>query len=380
LLFSSHPAINMALFDKGVCMLEVGRTVRVGLIGYGYAGKTFHAPLIQSVAGLELTVVGSSKPDSVLANLPGVTVCSNMEEAATHPPVDLLVIASPNESHYPLAAAALRAGKHVVVDKPFTVKLADARSLVQLAEERGQLLSVFHNRRWDSEVLAAKAIVESGVLGEISHFETHIDRFRPQVRQRWREQAGPGAGLWFDLGPHLIDQAVQLFGLPQTINASFAVLRKGGETDDWAHVQLNYSSLRVILHTSLLVSGGVPRSVLHGTRGSWAKFGGDVQEKQLVAGVLPGSPGFGDDPDPGILFDGETGRQTKLPAPIANQSDYYIGVREALWGRQPNPVPPEQASAVMSILETSFQSGATGRVLPIELTHKERAAFAPSNY
>jgi predicted dehydrogenase len=274
----------------------------------------------------------------------------------------------------------LRVGKHVVVDKPFTVKLADARSLVQLAEERGQLLSVFHNRRWDSEVLAAKAIVESGVLGEISHFETHIDRFRPQVRQRWREQTGPGAGLWFDLGPHLIDQAVQLFGLPQTINASFAVLRKGGETDDWAHVQLNYRSLRVILHTSLLASGGVPRSLLHGTRGSWAKFKGDVQEKQLVAGVLPGSPGFGDDPDPGILFDGETGKQTRLPAPAANQAHYYIGVRDALWGKQPNPVPPEQASAVMSILETSFQSGTAGHVLPIEVTHKERAAFSVSNY
>jgi predicted dehydrogenase len=235
-------------------MIEDKRTVRVGLIGYGYAGKTFHAPLIRSVPGLELTIVGSSKRDIVSADLPGVAVYPNMEEVATHPEVDLLVIASPNESHYPLAAAALLAGKHVVVDKPFTVKLADARSLVQLAEEQGKLLSVFHNRRWDSEVLATKAIVQSGVLGEISHFETHIDRFRPQVRQRWREQAGPGAGLWFDLGPHLIDQAVQLFGLPLTINASFAVLRKGGETDDWAHVQLNYKSLRVILHASLLVS------------------------------------------------------------------------------------------------------------------------------
>jgi len=361
-------------------MFEDGRTVRVGLIGYGYAGKTFHAPLIQSVAGLQLTIVGSSKRETVLADLPGVTVCSNMEEVATHSEVDLLVIASPNESHYPLAAAALHAGKHVVVDKPFTVKLADARSLVQLAEERGQLLSVFHNRRWDSEVLAAKAIVESGVLGEISHFETHIDRFRPQVRQRWREQTGPGAGLWFDLGPHLIDQAVQLFGLPETINASFAVLRKGGETDDWAHVQLNYKSLRVILHTSLLVSGGGPRSVLHGTLGSWAKFGADVQEKQLVAGVRPRSPGFGEDPDPGILYEGATGKQTKIPAPAANQVEYYVGIREALWGRQPNPVPPEQASAVMSMLDTSFQSGATGRVLPLQLTYIERAGFAISPY
>jgi predicted dehydrogenase len=359
-------------------MVEPERTVRVGLIGYGYAGKTFHAPLVQSVAGLELTVIGSSQRDTVLAELPGVTVCSNMEEVATHPEVDLLVIASPNESHYPLAAAALHAGKHVVVDKPFTVKLADARALVQLAEERRQLLSVFHNRRWDSEVLATKAIVESGVLGEISHFETHIDRFRPQVRQRWREQTGPGAGLWFDLGPHLIDQAVQLFGLPQTISASFAVLRKAGETDDWAHVQLNYKSLRVILHTSLLVSGGVPRSVLHGTLGSWAKFGADVQERQLVAGMMPGSPGFGDDPDPGVLYEGSTGKQTKILAPAANQADYYVGIRETLWGRQPNPVPPEEASAVMAMLDTSFQSGATGRVLPLQLTQKERAAFSVS--
>ena len=359
-------------------MFEDGRTVRVGLIGYGYAGKTFHAPLIQSVESMKLTIVGSSKRDTVLADLPGVAVCSSMEEVAIHPEVDLLVIASPNESHYPLAAAALQAGKHVVVDKPFTVNLADARSLVQLAQERGKLLSVFHNRRWDSEVLATKAIVESGVLGTIRHFETHIDRFRPQVRKRWREQTGPGAGLWFDLGPHLIDQALQLFGLPQTINASFAVLREGGETDDWAHVQLNYRSLRVILHTSLLVSGGVPRSVLHGILGSWAKFGGDVQEKQLMAGMLPGSAGFGDDPDPGILYEGGTGKQTKIPAPTANQADYYLGIRDALWGRQPNPVPPEQASAVMSILATSFQSGASGQVLPLQLTDSERASFPVS--
>jgi predicted dehydrogenase len=361
-------------------VFEDGKTIRVGLIGYGYAGKTFHAPLIQAVTGLQLRVVGSSKRETVLTDLPGVTVCSDVEEVASHPEVDLLVIASPNESHYPLAAAALKAGKHVVVDKPFTVRLADARSLVDLAEDRGKLLSVFHNRRWDSEVLAAKAIVESGVLGEISHFETHIDRFRLTVRQRWREQPGPGAGLWFDLGPHLIDQAVQMFGLPQTINASFAVQRKGGETDDWAHVQLNYKSLRVILHTSLLVAGGVPRSVLHGTLGSWTKFGADVQEKQLVAGVLPSSPGFGDDPDPGILYEGATGKQTKILAPAANQADYYLGIREALWGRQLNPVPPEQASAVMSMLDTSFQSGAMGQVLPLQLTSKERAAFIARPY
>ena len=361
-------------------MIESGKTIRVGLIGYGYVGKTFHAPLVRSVPGLKLTVVGSSKPDVVLANLPDVTVCSDMEKVATHPEIDLLVIASPNESHFPLASLALRSGKHVVVDKPFTVKLTDARTLVELAEEQGRLLSVFHNRRWDSEVLAAKAMVDSGMLGEVSHFETHIDRFRPQVRQRWREETGPGAGLWFDLGPHLIDQALQLFGLPQTVNASFAILRKGGQTDDWAHVQLNYKSLRVVLHVSLLASGGVPRSVLHGTLGSWVKFGGDVQEKQLVAGMLPGADGFGVDPDPGIFYEGATAKQTKIPAPAVNQANYYAGIRDTLWGREQNPVPAAQASAVMSVLETSFESGASGKVLPLEFTDKERAAFAVSSY
>jgi predicted dehydrogenase len=351
------------------------KNIRVGLIGYGYAGKTFHAPLIQSVPGLELTVVGSSRPDTVLVNLPEVVVCPVMEDVAIHPEVDLVVIASPNDSHSPLATAALLAGKHVVVDKPFTVTLAEARELVSLAEQQGRLLSVFHNRRWESESLATQAILESGALGEISHFEVHIDRFRPAVRQRWRENNGPGAGLWFDLGPHLIDEAIQLFGLPQTINANFAIQRSGGETDDWAHVQLNYDRLRVILHTSLLVPRGGPRSVLHGTRASWAKYGADVQEKQLIAGIRPDSIGFGVDPDPGILYDGATGERTEIPAPLSNQSAYYFGIREALWGHQPNPVNPDQALAVMAILETSFESGASGRVLPLQLTDRERSLF-----
>lgn len=354
---------------------EPEHSIRVGLIGYGFAGRTFHAPLIQAVKGLELTHVSSRNRAAVLSDLPDVIVCAEPERVATHKDVDLVVIASPNESHFPLAAAALDAGKHVVVDKPFTVTLAEARSLVQMAKEKERLLSVFHNRRWESESLAAQAVLESGVLGEVSHFEAHIDRFRPAVRQRWREDAGPGAGLWFDLGPHLIDEALQLFGLPESINASLATLRKGGQTDDWAHVQLNYAGAKVILHTSLLVSAGGPRSALHGTLGSWMKYGADVQEKQLIAGIRPGSPEFGVDPDPGILVDGGTGRRTELPAPIGDESKYYSGVRDALWGKAPNPVPPMKALAVMAVLEQSFESAAAGRVLPFEFTAQERLAW-----
>lgn len=352
-------------------MLKGKQPIRVGLIGYGFAGKTFHAPLIQSVPGLLLTHVSSSHRERVLGDLPNVSVCLEGLEVATHKEVDLVVVASPNDSHFTLAAAALDAGKDVVVDKPFTVTLSESRSLAALAEKYGKLLAAFHNRRWESESLSAKAIVESGQLGDISHFETRIDRFRPTVRRRWREDAGPGAGLWFDLGPHLIDQALQLFGLPNSVSANIAIQRSGGQTDDWAHVQLNYERLRVILHASLLASGGVPRSVLHGTRASWVKYGADVQEKQLMAGMVPGSIGFGVDPDPGILIDGATGLRTEVPAPIGNQSRFYSEIRDALLGKGPNPVPASQAVAVMAVLEKSFESAAKGQTLPISLGERD---------
>ena len=356
------------------CMIGNDKSIRVGLIGYGYAGKTFHAPLIQSVPGLVLDVIGSAKRETLNAEYPGVLVCS-AEEVPTRPDVDLVVVASPNESHFPLAAAALRAGKDVVVDKPFTVTLAEARSLAEIAGQHNRILSVFHNRRWDSEILATKAILEDGALGEIAHYESHIDRFRPFVRQRWREDPGPGAGLWFDLGPHLIDQALYLFGLPDSVNGSFGILRAAGRTDDWAHVQLNYDRLRVVLQSSLLVSGGGPRSMLHGTRGSWAKFGADVQEQQLMSGMLPLDPRFGYDPSPGIVYDGATGTQTEVPSPTGNQREYYVGIRDAILGKCPVPIPVKYAVAGMAILETSFESGARGQVLPIPLTADERAQW-----
>ncbi|HTF62772.1 MAG TPA: oxidoreductase [Edaphobacter sp.] len=362
-----------------MAMDDEKQPILVGLIGYGYAGKTFHAPLIRSVPGLVLTHVGSTKPDAVHADLPGSKV-GNAEDISTHPEVDLVVIASPNESHFPLAAAALRAGKHVVIDKPFTVTLEEARALRGIAQQHGRLLSVFHNRRWDSEILATKAILDSGLLGEVSHYECHMDRFRPVVRQRWREDPGPGAGLWFDLGPHMIDQALYLFGLPATVSAEFGILRRGGKTDDWAHVQLIYKRdgadrLRVILHSSLLVSGGGPRSTLHGTRASWVKFGADVQESQLVSGMLPDDAAFGIDPQPGIVISGETGSRTEIAAPKGDQRMYYVDIRDAIKNQQPPLITVKDAVAVMAILETSFKSGAEGRVLPLPLTQEEHAEW-----
>jgi predicted dehydrogenase len=275
----------------------------------------------------------------------------------------------------PLATAALLAGKHVVVDKPFTLTLADARALAALAEKQGRLLAVFQNRRWDSSFLGAKKILAEGTLGAISHYESHYDRYRPNVRVRWREMPGPGAGLWFDLGPHLVDQALELMGLPDAVNANFAMQRDGAQTDDWAHVELIYPKARAILHSSVLVSGGVPNFIIHGTKGSWVKYGLDIQEKQLMAGERPGAPGWGVDPVRATFYDGATGTQTELPVPDGNQAMFYVGMRDAILGTGPNPVPPAQAVAVMAVIETAIQSGAEGRVLPLSLTKEERAAW-----
>ncbi|GHK51188.1 hypothetical protein KPZU09_09240 [Klebsiella pneumoniae] len=180
--------------------------IRVGLVGFGYASKTFHAPLIGGTPGMALKAVASSDADKVHADWPGVKVMSAPGDLLDDPDIDLVVIATPNDTHFPLAKAALEAGKHVVVDKPFTVTLSQARELESLAKHCGRILSVFHNRRWDSDFLTVSALINEGQLGEVCYFKSHFDRFRPQVRQRWREQAGPGSGIWYDLAPHLLDR------------------------------------------------------------------------------------------------------------------------------------------------------------------------------
>jgi predicted dehydrogenase len=350
--------------------------IRTALIGYGYAGRTFHAPLIRAVAGLDLVAVGSRQPAAeVQDTAPGITVIADPHAAATWEGADLIVIATPNDSHAALAEAALAAGKHVVVDKPFTVTLAEARRLADAAAASGRVLSAFQNRRWDSDFLTVKSAIESGRLGEIVQFDSHIDRFRPVVLDRWRERPGPGAGLWFDLGPHLLDQAFQLFGLPDTMAVSIAQQRAGAMAPDWFHAVLSYPRLRAVLQGGMLVSGGSARFTLHGTVASLVKGNVDVQESQLRAGVVPGDLDWGIDLDAATLFDGATGDTETLAANDGDYRRYYGAVVEAIRGAAPNPVTPAEAVAVMAALETGMQSAAEGRVLPLPLTEAEAAAF-----
>jgi len=330
--------------------------LRVVLVGYGYVGRTFHAPLIGAVDGLVLHAVVSSKADVVRSEWPGARVYDDLTTALADPAVDLVVLATPNALHAGQAHASLAAGKHVVVDKPFTVTVDEAEAVAAHAERAGRVLSVFHNRRWDSDFLTLRALIGAGALGDVRYFESRFDRFRPAVRDRWRERAGPGAGLWYDLGPHLLDQALTLFGAPAEVSADIATQRDGGEVDDYFHVVLRYPRLRVVLHASTLVVANDLRFAVHGTRGSFVKYGFDPQEEALKAGRTPGGASWGADPRPGVLSVAEgdaVARHEVSPVP-GDYRSYYEGVRDAVLGRGENPVSAQDGAAVMRLLSRAL--------------------------
>ncbi len=281
---------------------------------------------------------------------------ATLEHALSDPAIGLVVIATPNALHAPQALAALDAGKAVVIDKPFALDLAEARAVADRAEALGLLLSVFHNRRWDADFLALKAELDSGRLGAIHTVESRFDRFRPGVRDRWRERDGPGGGIWNDLGPHLIDQALVLFGRPLGVSCDLAVMRDGGQAIDWAHAVLRYADRRVILHADMTTPAPDIRFRVHGATASWLKSGLDVQEDQLKAGRPVGGPGWGVDPAPAVRVDGATGDRAPAPGPAGDYRTFYDGVAAALTAGRPNPVPPREALAVMEVLEAGMKS------------------------
>jgi predicted dehydrogenase len=350
--------------------------IRTAIIGYGYVGRTFHAPLIRAVPGLALTVIGSSRPEAeVHETAPDTRVVADPRAAATAEDVDLVVIATPNGSHAALAEAAIGAGKHVVVDKPFTVTLDEARHVAEAASRAGVVLSVFQNRRWDSDFLTVREAMASGRLGRLVQYESRIDRYRPVVQDRWRERPGPGGGLWFDLGAHLVDQALLLFGLPQSVTVHTAAQRREGTAPDWFHAVLTYPKLHAILSASSLVSGGSPRFTLHGAEASLVKAGLDVQEAQLREGMAPGDLDWGIDLDAATLIEGATGERELLAAADGDYRRYYEAVRDAILGSGPNPVTPAEAVALMAVIAAGETSAALGHSAPVALTEAEVAAF-----
>ena len=346
----------------------MSRPLNVALVGYGQAGKVFHAPLVAHTPGLRLHTVVSGDAGKVRADFADVRVVADPRQAFADDAIDLVVIAAPNAVHASLAIAALRAGRHVVVDKPFAATLDEAVQVVAAARDAARIASVFQNRRWDGDFLTLRRLVEDGALGEVSELHSHFDRFRPQVPDRWRERAGPGTGLWFDLGPHLVDQALQLFGLPLSVQADIALQREGAVVDDFFHVLLRYPRLRVVLHAGALVSAHGLRFAAHGTGGSFVKHGLDPQEAALKAGVAPGSPGWGHDPLAGTLTRvGEGGwTTTTVDSLPGDYRGYYAALREAIHSRGEPPVTAAQALEVMRVLEAGHASAREGRAIAFD--------------
>lgn len=355
----------------------VASPLQVALIGYGNAGRIFHAPLISGVPGLQLACICSSKPDAVHADWPQARVVALPEAVFADPGIDLVVIATSNASHHALAKAALLAGKHVVVDKPCTVTLTQTDELLATARAQNRVLTVFQNRRFDADFLALQKVLASGQLGRVVHVESHFDRFRPQVPGRWRDQDLPGSGLWFDLGAHLVDQALQLFGAPDALQLDLACQREGAQTNDWFHAQLRFESrhpgLRVILHGSALVPELGPRWAVHGTEGSFIKYGLDTQEDALKTGRRPHLDALQDwglDPFVGKvvrqeadLHGGVQRVSCRAPDMAGNYLLYYANLRDHLRGQGDLQVTAAQVHQVMALLTLGEQSAREGRFL-----------------
>ncbi|MEQ1974380.1 oxidoreductase [Xenorhabdus sp. SGI240] len=342
--------------------------LKVGLVGYGYASKTFHAPLIAGTFNIECVAISSSDADKVKKDWPAISVVSSPEELFRDPNIDLIVIPTPNDTHYPLAQQALAAGKHVIVDKPFTITVEQAQALKKQAEEANLLLSVFHNRRWDSGFLTVKSIIKENKLGTLKYYETHFDRYRPVVRQRWREAAGAGSGIWYDLAPHLLDQAVQLFGKPQAITTDLGMMRPNAETADYFHAQLTYPDLKVVLHATMLAAAESPIYTLHGMAGSYTKYGLDTQEERLKAGErLPRADWGYDARDGYVTLSQDDNLVTKVvPTVPGNYGAYYAAIRDAILFGKPNPVTASEAILIMKLIEAGEKSAKEQRTILID--------------
>ncbi len=334
--------------------------IRAGLVGYGLGGRVFHAPLISAVDGLELAAVATSRAAEVCSAYPQVQVTDAQQLIADHS-IDLVVISTPNETHFPLAQAALLAGKHVVVDKPLTTTSAEAATLATLATERGLMLCPFLNRRWDGDFLTVKRLIDEGTLGDVALYEARWDRFRPEVKLTWREDDRPGSGLLADLGPHLIDQALVLFGVPDEISADIATQRPGARADDYFELTLAYDNRRVILSASLLAAAARPRFAVRGTLGAFVKRDLDPQEQWLKDG---GAPGLHQE---SALSFGTLSCDSREEAVATQKGDYrefYMGVEGCIAKGGPPPVSIDDAIMGLKLIELARTCDELGRRFP----------------
>lgn len=340
-------------------------TIKVGLIGYGFGGAVFHAPMVDAAKGLELSVIYTSNIEKVRLTYSDVLVTTNLDDIWNNTDIDLVVISTPNITHYKLAKSALEAGKHVVIDKPFVIDVTEGEKLIELAKVNGKKLSVYQSRRWDSDFQTVRRLMAEDKLGEIYSFEAHYDRFRPEVKDRWKERNEPGSGTLYDLGSHMIDQALELFGKPQTVTADSLAQRQGSAINDYYHLILGYGSCRVILHSGSLVRGRGPRYQIHGSKASFIKFGEDPQERTLLEGLRPGMPGWGqeDESEYGEIITSDGTANVKIPSELGAYEQFYERMYQSIVSDAPAPVIAEQSLDVIRVIQLAERSSEEGRTM-----------------
>jgi predicted dehydrogenase len=342
--------------------------IDVALIGYGFGGRTFHAPVIRAVSGLRLAAILQRTGSQAALEHPEVRIVRTLEDLLSLESIRLVVISTPNVTHFDLARQCMLAGKDVVIDKPFATTYDEAVGLSRIAKENGRLLSVYHNRRWDGDFQTVRKLVAEKTLGRIVLYQSHYDRYRTQLRpSAWRERLEPGSGVFFDLGVHLIDQALQLFGTPQSIGASIRIERDGAHVDDAFDVVLYYPGMQAVLRASMLACTPGPRFLVRGTAGSYTKTSFDPQEEALKRGEIPGGDHWGVDPEEmwGTLSTAQGDAITSRPFPTecGDYRGYYENVRDAILGKAQLAVTPEQAADVLLAVELARESSDRGCIV-----------------
>lgn len=349
------------------------KILNTGIIGFGMAGQIFHAPFISTIPGFRLAKISTSNPqfiEKANARYPEAVIVPDADSILNDPDIDLVIIGSPNEAHAPLATQAMQNGKHVIVEKPFTITSAEADTLIEVSKQTNRLLTVHHNRRFVADYQTVIKLLNSGLLGNLVEYASNYDRFRPAFKQKaWREEAIPGAGILYDLGSHLIDQALMLFGLPESITSDVRIQRPGGKSDDHFEVRLDYPNLKVTLKSSMLAKKPGPHFMLHGDRGSFVKYGADIQEADLNAGLNPlTKAAWGVEPESNwgkfaIEYEG-----MQLDGTIQSErgafQEYFVNVRDAIWGKAELIVKPEQSRNTIRVIELALESARDGRTVP----------------
>jgi scyllo-inositol 2-dehydrogenase (NADP+) len=344
------------------------KPVKTALCSFGMSGRVFHAPFLHQHPGYELYSVWEREKDLASAAYPGIHTCRSLEELLSDEAVELVIVNTPNYTHFEYARKALLAGKHVVVEKPFADTLKEALELTELAERSGKLLSVYQNRRYDSDFKTVKKVLEDGLLGDTAEAEIHFDRFSAALSPKLhKEIPGPGTGLLYDLGPHLIDQALQLFGDPEAVFADLRTLRPVSRVEDYMEVLLYYPTFPVRLKSGYLVREALPAYILHGARGSFIKSRADIQEKQLVEGRAPSGDDWGAEPESerGLLHTEIAGKVVReyLPSLKGDYRAYYNQLHEAIRNGGSLPVTPGEGIKILRVIEAAIQSSREKRVV-----------------